>query len=59
MARLANGYADALAIHHVGLAVNEASKRQVFYEQQMNVSLQQLTVARNRYAKIQQETRRY
>ena len=39
-----------------GLAVNEASKRRVFYEQQMNVSLQQLTVAEMSLRKIQQET---
>lgn len=55
-ARLANGYADALQYITQGLAVNEASKRRVFYEQQMNVSLQQLTVAEMSLRKIQQET---
>ncbi|HNX71800.1 GumC family protein [Rivihabitans pingtungensis] len=55
-ARLANGYADALQYITQGLAVNEASKRRVFYEQQMNVSLQQLTVAQMSLRKIQQET---
>ena len=55
-ARLANGYADALQYITQGLAGNEASKRRVFYEQQMNVSLQQLTVAEMSLRKIQQET---
>lgn len=55
-ARLANGYADALQYITQRLAVNEASKRRVFYEQQMNVSLQQLTVAEMSLRKIQQET---
>lgn len=55
-ARLANGYAGALQYITQGLAVNEASKRRVFYEQQMNVSLQQLTVAEMSLRKIQQET---
>lgn len=55
-ARLANGYADALQYITQGLAVNEASKRRVFYEQQINVSLQQLTVAEMSLRKIQQET---
>lgn len=55
-ARLANGYADALQYITQGLAVNEASKRRVFYEQQMNVSFQQLTVAEMSLRKIQQET---
>lgn len=43
-ARLANGYADALQYITQGLAVNEASKRRVFYEQQMNVSLLAMAV---------------
>lgn len=55
-ARLANGYADALQYITQRLAVNEASKRRVFYEQQINVSLQQLTVAEMSLRKIQQET---
>lgn len=55
-AKLANGYAAALQSITQELAVNDASKRRVFYEQQMNLSLQQLTIAEMALRKIQQET---
>jgi uncharacterized protein involved in exopolysaccharide biosynthesis len=55
-AKLANGYASALQAITQELAVNEASKRRLFYEQQMNVALYQLTIAETALRKIQQET---
>ncbi len=55
-AKIANRYADALQAITQELAVNDASKRRLFYEQQMHVSLQQLTAAEMALRKIQQET---
>jgi uncharacterized protein involved in exopolysaccharide biosynthesis len=55
-AKLANGYVSALQAITQELAVNEASKRRLFYEQQMNVALYQLTIAETALRKIQQET---
>lgn len=55
-AKIANGYAEGLQAITQELAVNDASKRRLFYEQQMQVAQEKLTQAEMALRKMQQET---
>ncbi len=55
-AKIANEYAEALQAITQELAVNDASKRRLFYEQQMHIAFEKLTEAESALRKMQQET---